>query len=102
MGLLRGCSGGWLGQMKEEVVSGLVKRAVLSPSYMKTAWARELENLRAFGLTTDQMLVASLDPTSRDCAFLAGSFNLPIIPGPDSMCASCVKGENKEREKDKA
>ena len=73
--------------MKEDVLATVVKRAVLSPSYMKAAWARELENLRAFGLTTDQMMMASLDPASNSLAFLAGSYNYPIIPGPDSRSA---------------
>lgn len=72
--------------MREDMLSELVKRAVLSPSYMKAAWARELENLQSFGLTTDQMMMASLSPTSNSQAFLAGSFNYPVIPGDESRC----------------
>ena len=75
--------------MKEDLLANVVKRAVLSPGYMKAAWARELENLRDFGLTTDQMMMASLDPTSSQLAFLAGSYNYPVIPGPASRYLSC-------------
>lgn len=78
--------------MKEDLLANVVKHAVLSPSYMKAAWARELDNLRAFGLTTDQMMMASLDPASNELDFLAGSYNYPIIPGPASRCVKTVSG----------
>ncbi|KAK9794392.1 hypothetical protein WJX73_007160 [Symbiochloris irregularis] len=68
----------------DDFMANLVKKAVLSPAYMKAAWQRELENLKSFGLTTDQMVLASLDPEAHQLAFLAGSHSYPVIPGANT------------------
>ena len=66
----------------DENVSQLVKRAVLSPDYMKGAWKREVEYQKAFGITPEELLVQSLEPGSHKLPAMAGCHVFPIFPGP--------------------
>ena len=57
-----------VGRMVDDAMEAIVKRAVLSPSWMKAAWSQEVENLKAFGATPEELLVevrSHLPPTNR-------------------------------------
>ncbi|KAK9806904.1 hypothetical protein WJX72_006985 [[Myrmecia] bisecta] len=73
--------GGRLHKAFSDVITAAVKRAVLSPDYMKAAWQRELDMLAADGLSTDEMLLMSLDEGSEKLPFFAGTHVYPIFPG---------------------
>ena len=40
------CSSGWLEQRFLDATTEVVKRAIMSPAYMKAAWAQELANMK--------------------------------------------------------
>ncbi|DBB06018.1 TPA: hypothetical protein ACH3X3_009994 [Trebouxia sp. C0006] len=61
-----------------------IKRAVMSPSYMKEAWQKELEMIAEDGLTPDEMLVLGLEEGSDQMPFFFGCNVYPIFPGPAS------------------
>ena len=61
-----------------------IKRAVLSPSYMKEAWQKELETIAEDGLTPDEMLVMGLEDGSEKMPFFSGCSVYPIFPGAAS------------------
>lgn len=61
-----------------------IKRAVLSPSYMKEAWQKELETIAEDGLTPDEMLVMGLEEGSEQMPFFSGCSVYPIFPGAAS------------------
>lgn len=61
-----------------------IKRAVLSPAYMKDAWRRELETIAEDGLTPEEMLVLALEEGSETMPFFSGCCVYPIFPGAAS------------------
>ncbi|KAA6416561.1 MAG: patatin-like phospholipase [Trebouxia sp. A1-2] len=61
-----------------------IKRAVMSPSYMKEAWQKELEMIAEDGLTPDEMLVLGLEEGSHQMPFFSGCNVYPIFPGAAS------------------
>jgi len=61
-----------------------IKRAVMSPSYMKEAWQKELEMIAEDGLTPDEMLVLGLEEGSEQMPFFSGCNVYPIFPGAAS------------------
>ena len=58
-----------------------IKRAVLTPAYMKEAWQKELETIAEDGLSPDEMLVMGLEEGSETMPFFAGCHVYPIFPG---------------------
>lgn len=71
-----------------------IKRAVLSPSYMKEAWQKELETIAEDGLTPDEMLVMALEEGSERMPFFSGCSVYPIFPGAASKFAPvCIDAE---------
>ncbi len=61
---------------------GAVKKAVLSPAYMRPAWQREVAVMVEEGLTADEMLLLSLEEGADQLPFFAGSHVYPVYPGP--------------------
>ena len=74
-----------MAKLVDDAVASLVKKAVLTPEYMKQAWAAELEYARAFGATTDEVLLQALKPGSHNLPVLAGCHVFPIFPGAAAM-----------------
>jgi len=71
----------------DDSVAQLVKKAVLSPEYMKSAWRSEVEYQKAFGITPEELLVESLQPRAHKLPALAGCHVFPIFPGPAASYA---------------
>lgn len=65
----------------QEAVTAVVKRALMSPSYMLPAWQAELDNLRKDGMREDDMLLTAHQPGSPELPWFGGSHVLPIMPG---------------------
>lgn len=63
-------------------MSNIVKKAVLSPGYMKQAWARDMEYQRAFGITAEELLSKGLESGHHRLPAMAGCHVFPIYPGP--------------------
>ena len=74
--------GDFWGRWIDDNVSNIVKKAVLSPKYMKDAWTRELEYQKAFGITPEELLAKGLEPGHHKLPGMAGCHVFPIFPGP--------------------
>ena len=62
-------------------MSGVIKRAVLSPEYMKPAWVREAEFQKAWGVSAEELLAQALDPAAHLLPAMAGTHVFPVFPG---------------------
>lgn len=71
-----------MGRWIDDAVSRLVIRAVLSPDYMKDAWVKEMQYARSFGVTSEELLVQSLEPESHLLPGMEGVHIFPVFPGP--------------------
>jgi hypothetical protein len=79
----RGPPSGRVARLVDGVVSRVVKRAVMSPPYMKPVWAREVEYVAAFGLNDFEMLQLALDaPAAAARPEFGGAALYPVFPGP--------------------
>lgn len=76
-----------MGKLIDDSVTEIVKRAVMNPSYMRAAWAREKEYNRAFGCTADELLVQAMLPGSHLLPAFAGTHIFPVFPGPAASYA---------------
>lgn len=79
-----------LDQALADAMEAAVKRAVMSPQYMKPAWKAELEALMADGLSQDEMLLRSLDDDADELPWFAGSAVYPVYPHPSGSSFSPV------------
>lgn len=79
-----GCRGNRIRKAVTNIFFDAIKRAVLSPSYMKEAWQKELETIAEDGLTPDEMLVMGLEDGSEKMPFFSGCSVYPIFPGAAS------------------
>lgn len=68
----------------EDAMEAAIKRAVLSPEYMRPAWQAEVEYLAADGISQDDMLARALEEGAEKSTWFAGAFVYPIFPGPAS------------------
>jgi hypothetical protein len=71
----------------DDLVTGIVKSAVMSPEHMKPVWRRESEFAQAFGMTPDEMVLHALKEGHHELSVFAGSHMFPIIPGPRASYA---------------
>jgi predicted patatin/cPLA2 family phospholipase len=79
----RGPPAGRVARLVDGVVSRVVKRAVMSPPYMKPVWRREVEYLAAFGLNDFEMLQLALDHVAAASRpEFGGAALYPVFPGP--------------------
>lgn len=78
------CRGNRIRKAVTNIFFDAIKRAVLSPSYMKEAWQKELETIAEDGLTPDEMLVMALEDNSEKMPFFSGCSVYPIFPGAAS------------------
>ena len=78
------CRGSRIRKAVTNIFFDAIKRAVLSPSYMKEAWQKELETIAEDGLTPDEMLVMGLEDGSEKMPFFSGCSVYPIFPGAAS------------------
>ncbi|KAI7840064.1 hypothetical protein COHA_006195 [Chlorella ohadii] len=68
-----------------DAVEVAIKRAVLSPDYMRPAWKAELEQLARDGLAQDdQLLQALTHPAPYELPWFAGAHVYPLYPGSAS------------------
>ena len=82
----RGPPAGRVARLVDGVLSRVVKRAVMSPPYMKPVWAREVEYVAAFGLNDFEMMQLALDhPAAAVRPEFGGASLYPIFPGPASQ-----------------
>jgi len=82
----RGPPSGRVARLVDGVLSRVVKRAVMSPPYMRPVWRREVEYLAAFGLNDFEMLQLALDPAAAAARpEFGGAALYPIFPGPPSQ-----------------
>ncbi len=73
--------------MIDDVISAVVKTAVMSPDHMKPLWKREVEFAAGFGMTPDEMVLHALKEGHHELAVFAGTHMFPIIPGPNASYA---------------
>lgn len=78
------CRGNRIRKAVTNIFFDAIKRAVMSPSYMKEAWQKELEMIAEDGLTPDEMLVLGLEEGSDQMPFFSGCNVYPIFPGAAS------------------
>lgn len=78
------CRGSRIRKAVTNIFFDAIKRAVLSPSYMREAWQKELETIAEDGLTPDEMLVMALEEGSERMPFFSGCSVYPIFPGAAS------------------
>jgi hypothetical protein len=72
------------------VVERVVKRAVMSPEYMKPVWRREVELVASFGLADFEMLQLGLADRGAAAAMrpeFGGALLYPVFPGPAASYA---------------
>lgn len=75
----------------EDVLGGAIKRAVLSPTYMRDAWRREMEIITAEGCTQDAQLLMGLKPEAHTLPFFSGGHVCPLYPGePARFAPVCI------------
>lgn len=65
----------------EDVLGSAIKRAVLSPAYMRDAWRREMQTISEEGCTQDAQLLMGLQPDSHTLPFFSGGHVCPLYPG---------------------
>ncbi len=65
----------------EDVLGGAVKRAVLSPDYMRPAWRREMHVIQEEGCTQDAQLLQGLQAGSHVLPYFNGGHVCPLYPG---------------------
>lgn len=68
----------------EDAMEAAIKRAVLSPDYMRPAWQAEVDYLAADGISQDDMLLRALEEGAHEQTWFAGSHVYPVYPGPAS------------------
>ena len=78
------CRGNRIRKAVNNIFTDAIKRAVMSPTYMKDAWRRELEIIAEDGLTPEEMLVMALEEGSETMPFFSGCSVYPIFPGAAS------------------
>ncbi|KAK9839773.1 hypothetical protein WJX81_000473 [Elliptochloris bilobata] len=99
---------GRLTKMVDDLMTTTIKRAVMSPEYMRAAWVQEAENVEAFGATVEDMLIAALHPESHARPYFAGTHVFPAFPGaaasfirplclPAEECVRTASGGAKEQ-----
>ena len=72
------------------VVERVVKKAVMSPEYMKPVWRREVELVASFGLADFEMLQLGLErrgAAARSRPEFGGALLYPVFPGPAAQYA---------------
>jgi len=72
------------------VVERVVKKAVMSPEYMKPVWRREVELVASFGLADFEMLQLGLEDrgaAARTRPEFGGALLYPVFPGPAAQYA---------------
>uniref|UniRef100_A0A7S1SUM6 Patatin n=1 Tax=Tetraselmis chuii TaxID=63592 RepID=A0A7S1SUM6_9CHLO len=65
----------------------VVRKAVLSPSYMKPAWETRLVHDSQVGMTIDEILFMSMDEAGPAPPLCDDSFVFPLFPGPAASFA---------------
>ena len=85
------CRGNRIRKAVTNILMSAIKRAVMSPAYMKDAWRKELEMIAEDGLTPEEMLVLALEEGSETMPFFAGCSVYPIFPGAAAkwVCPAC-------------
>lgn len=90
--------GTW-GSYFEDVFSAAIKRAVMSPAYMKDAWRAEVEMIAQQGATMDDMLLQGLQVDAHQLPFFRGPNGqgvhvCPVYPGAGAKYAPvCIVPE---------
>lgn len=72
------------------MVERVVKKAVMSPEYMKPVWRREVELVASFGLANFEMLQLGLADRGTAAATrpeFGGTLLYPVFPGPAASYA---------------
>lgn len=79
-----------LDQALADALETAIKKAVMSPDYMKPAWQAEVDALMADGLNQDEMLLRSLDEDADSLPWFAGAAVYPLYPDPSGSSFSPV------------